>query len=206
MTATIFPTAEATPPQRRIPNRRASHTLLLGALLSLVGAVLGWFAYTQAARGVEVVALARAVQFGATIATGDLREATLPTGSTLRTISWDDRQTVVGLVATTDLPADQLLSPDAVGQTHLPSAGEAVVGLPIIAGRLPASGLAPRDQVLVVRPATPEASVRATVLNVGSPDAAGHRTVDLLFPESAIDAVAAAAGDETTLLVLVAAR
>lgn len=205
MTSTLFaaPPDTPTPPH---PRRRTSRRLLVGTLLALLGGVLGWLAYTAAARGEPVAALARAVPFGATITEQDLREVTIPAGSTLRTVGWADRQRVIGLVATTDLPADQLLSPDATGPTRLPGNGDAIVGLPVAGGRLPAAGLAPRDRVAVLRPDVPGIPVRATVLGVGSLDTSGRRTVDLLVPESAIAALGAAASDDRTLLVLVAGR
>ncbi len=45
--------------------------------------------------------------------------------------------------------------------------------------------------------------LRATVLAIGDPDAAGRRTVDLIVPDTAVDEVAAAAANDNTLLVLV---
>jgi hypothetical protein len=200
-------TATRSPAPPRAPGtRRRSRPLLIGAFCVVLGAVVGWLVLTRVAGGVPVVATVRAVPFGTTIAAADLREVTLPAGSTLRAVGWDQRQTVIGLLTTTDLVADQLLSPEAVGVARGPRAGTAVLGMPVGPGRLPAAGLTARDEVLVLRPDAPDVPVRATVLGVGDPDAAGRRTVDLLVPESAIGAVAAAASDERTLLVLVAGR
>lgn len=206
MTSTMFAALPEAPAPAQPTRRRTSRVFLVGALLALVGGVLGWLAYTGAARGEPVAALARAVPFGTTITAQDLREVTIPAGSTLRAVGWADRQNVIGLVATTDLPADQLLSPDATAPARLPSTGDAIVGLPVGSGRLPAAGLAPRDRVAVLRPDSPGVPVRATVLGVGDPDASGRRTVDLLVPETAVEALAAAASDDRTLLVLVAGR
>ena len=134
----------------------------------------------------------------------------IPAGSTLRVTAWSDLQAVVGQVATTDLPPGALVPPDAVGAARRPARGEAIVGLPIGAGRLPVSGLLPRDVVEIVQPATAQTvqtgstGLRATVLAIGDPDAAGRRTVDLIVPDTAVDDVAAAAGNDNTLLVLVA--
>jgi hypothetical protein len=36
------------------------------------------------------------VPFGATITAEDLREVTIPAGSTLRTVGWADRQILIG--------------------------------------------------------------------------------------------------------------
>ena len=202
------PTSAATAPG--FFGRRRSRMTMFGVLLAIVGGLVAWFAYAQATQGVEVVATARHIAYGARITEADVRPVEIPAGSTLRVTAWSDLQTVVGQVATSDLPPGALVPPDAVGAARLPARGEAIVGLPIGAGRLPVSGLLPRDVVQIVQPATAQTvqagstGLRATVLAIGDPDAAGRRTVDLIVPDTAVDEVAAAAGSENTLLVLVA--
>ena len=187
----------------RALTRRRSRTTMVGVLLAIVGGLLAWFAYTQATRGVEVVATTRHVAYGATITEDDLRPVEIPQGSTLRVTVWSERATVVGHVATTDLTPDALVAPDAAGAARLPGRGEAIVGLPVGPGRIPVSGLLPRDVVEIVAPTASLTGLRATVLAIGDPDAAGRRTVDLVVPETAVEDIAAAAGNDNTLLVLV---
>jgi hypothetical protein len=188
--------------------RRRSRMTMVGVLLAIVGGLVAWFAYAQATQGVEVIATARHIAYGARITEADVQPVEIPAGSTLRVTAWSDLQTVVGQVATTDLPPGALVPRDAVGAARLPARGQAIVGLPIGAGRLPVSGLLPRDVVEIVQPAiaqtgsTGSTGLRATVLAIGDPDAAGHRTVDLIVPDTAVDDVAAAAGNDNTLLVL----
>jgi SAF domain len=188
--------------------RRRSRMTMVGVLLAIVGGLVAWFAYSQATQSVEVVATTQHIAYGARITEADVRPVEIPAGSTLRVTAWSDRGTVVGQVATTDLAPDALVAPDAVGAARLPARGEAIVGLPIGAGRLPVSGLLPRDVVEIVQPATEQTvqtgstGLRATVLAIGDPDAAGRRTVDLIVPDTAVDEVAAAAGNDNTLLVL----
>ena len=205
------PTSAATAPGTF--GRRRSRMTMVGVLLAIVGGLVAWFAYAQATQGVEVVATARHIAYGARITEADVQPVEIPAGSTLRVTAWSDLQTVVGQVATTDLPPGALVPPDAVGAARLPARGEAIVGLPIGAGRLPVSGLLPRDVVEIVQPATAQTGptaqtgstgLRATVLAIGDPDAAGRRTVDLIVPDTAVDDVAGAAGNDNTLLVLVA--
>jgi hypothetical protein len=190
----------------RALGRHRSRMTMVGVLLAIVGGLVAWFAYAQATRGEEVVATARPIAYGATITEADLRPVEIPTGSTLRVTAWSERGTIVGHVATTDLAPDALVAPDAAGAARLPGRGEAIVGLPVAAGRLPVSGLRPRDVVEIVEPAatrTGLTGLRATVLAIGDPDAAGRRTVDLIVPDTAVDEVAAAAANDNTLLVLV---
>ena len=202
------PTSAATTPG--VFGRRRSRITMVGVLLAIVGGLMAWFAYAQATQGVEVIATARHIAYGARITEADVQPVEIPAGSTLRVTAWSDLQTVVGQVATTDLPPGALVSPDAVGAARRPARGEAIVGLPIGAGRLPVSGLLPRDVVEIVQPATAQTvqagstGLRATVLAIGDPDAAGHRTVDLIVPDTAVEEVAAAAGNDNILLVLVA--
>ena len=193
----------------RVLGRHGSRITMVGVLLAIVGGLVAWFAYSQATQGQQVVATARHIAYGATITEADLRPVQIPTASTLRVTAWSDLATIVGHVATTDLATDALVPPDAVGAGRLPERGQAIVGLPVAAGRLPVSGLHPRDVVEIVNPIATQnglnglAGLRATVLAIGDPDAAGRRTVDLIVPDTAVDDVAAAAGNDTTLLVLV---
>ena len=46
--------------------RRRSRMTMVGVLLAIVGGLVAWFAYGQATQGVEVVATARHIAYGAT--------------------------------------------------------------------------------------------------------------------------------------------
>ena len=183
---------------------------MVGVLLAIVGGLVAWFAYSQATQGQQVVATARHIAYGATITEADLRPVQIPTASTLRVTAWSD------------LADDRRACRDhrpgrrtrwcrrmRWGPRGCPPGVQAIVGLPVAAGRLPVSGLLPRDVVEIVNPTATQTGLngltglRATVVAIGDPDAAGRRTVDLIVPDTAVDDVAAAAGNDTTLLVLV---
>ena len=139
-----------------------------------------------------------------------MRPVEIPAGSTLRVTAWSDLQTVVGQVATTDLAPDALVPPDAVGAARLPARGAGDRRAPdrgrAAAGQRPAPAGRRGDRPTgdrADRASTGSTGLRATVLAIGDPDAAGRRTVDLIVPDTAVDDVAAAAGNDNTLLVLV---
>ncbi|MHA6622906.1 SAF domain-containing protein [Pseudonocardia sp. DLS-67] len=177
---------------------------MLGVLLGVMGALLGWFAFQQATRQIAVVALARPVPFGQVISNLDVRPAALSAGSDLSSVRWSDVDSVVGRTAATDLFAGQPLPPDALRAEPIPADGDAVIGLAVGPGQLPTTPLAVRDEVLVVQLDEAGSTVRAVVLAVGAPDLSGRRTVDLLVPERIVPSLARAAGDDRTVLVLVA--
>lgn len=200
-TATASPATASTvvPPLRR---RGSSRLLLLGVVLAALGALLGAYAFRELGQRSGVVALARPVAFGEVIDRADLREAALPNDTGLSVVAWDQVDSVIGRTAGTDLFAGQPLPPEAVAQTRVPRAGEAVVGMAAEPGRLPATALAVRDQVLVVGESA-QPPIRASVLRVGQVDASGRRTVDLLVAEVAAVELARAVTADGSVLVLV---
>jgi hypothetical protein len=191
-------------PAPRLRRRRSSRLMLVGVLLGTLGALLGWFAYTQATQQSPVVVLARAVPYGQPIALADLREVAIPSDTGLNTIAWAEVDGVIGRRAATDLYAGQPLPAEAVSAEPVPAPGQAVIGVPVAPGQLPATSLEPRDEVLVISSENVAPTVRATVLRVGAADTAGQRTVDLLVQEGVVGSLARAAIDDHVLLVLVA--
>ena len=71
--------------------RRRSRMTMVGVLLAIVGGLVAWFAYAQATQGVEVIATARHIGYGARITETDVRPVEIPAGSTLRVTAWSDR-------------------------------------------------------------------------------------------------------------------
>ena len=192
--------ATAAPP--RLRRRRSSRLLLLAVVLGVLGALAGTYAYSAATGRVGVVALARNLPVGATVALTDVREVQLPEDTGLATVAWEDLGSVVGRATTTNLGAGQILTPDSVTDTQVPAPGEAVVGVSVEDGRAPSSELSPGDQVLVIigagRPA-----LRASVVSVGAPDVSGRRGVDVLVRQADAEELALASVDDRVAIVLV---
>lgn len=194
---------------RSVPRRRRrSRLVLVGVLLSILGAVGGVLLVGQVGRREAVVAVARHVPFGQAVAVEDLRSVLLPVDSQLATVSWDHSSDLVGRVAATDLLPGQIVTPDAVVSDRLPAPGSAVVGIAVRPGRLPAATLEPRDHVLVIDAGeTAGSGTDAVVLRVDrDAGAAGSTVVDLLL--AAVDApqVARLGAADRAVLVLLSGR
>ena len=111
----------------------------------------------------------------------------------LKPVTWDQRSTLVGQLAATDLQAGMLLTSRSVTDEQVPPRGKALVGVLVKSGQAPVTPLSPQDQVLLVpadQQAAPSAAgaaeakpVQAEVYTVGATDANGTRTVDVLVPE-----------------------
>lgn len=178
-----------------------SRRLLLAVALGVIGALLGAYAYRGAVAREGIVVTARPLPFGSVIQLSDLREISLPPGSGLSSVAWDDVGSVVGRLAATDLRAGQTVTPDSITSDNVPALGEAVVGLSVESGRVPSAALAPRDEVLVVTGGDSPPR-RATVVRAGDVDVSGRRTVDVLVPQTDAEDLALASVDDRVAIVL----
>lgn len=199
-TATRYP-ERVDPAPQPLRRRRSSRRLLLAVTLGVIGALLAAFAYRGAVARDGVVALARPLPFGSVVQLSDLREVALPPDTGLVSVAWDDVDTVVGLLAATDLRGGQTLTPDSVTPNRIPAPGEAVVGLSVGSGRVPSAALEPRDEVLVVIGGG-NPPRRATVVRSGDADMSGSRVVDVLVPQADAEELALASVDERVAIVL----
>ena len=185
-----------------LPRRRSSRRLLLAVVLAVLGALLAAFAYRTAVAREGAVALVNELPYGAVVGPGDVREVQLPPDTGLAAVPWSDVEDVVGLLAATDLRAGQIITADSVTAERAPAPGEAVVGLSLEPGRLPATTLAPRDEVLVVLGAGAPPQ-QARVVRSGEADVAGRRTVDVLVDQGDAEELALASVEGRVAIVLV---
>ena len=194
------PVASPAAPRRRGRSRR----LALGGALIVVGAIAGFAVYNAEGGREPVIAIARAVPFGQQVTTADLLQVALPEQSGLAVIGWSQTSEVVGRTATTDLYPGQLLTRDAVKAQRLPRAGQAIVGIGVKRGQLPATALAARDVILVIDAAlSAGGGVQGTVLRTTDADSTGMRTVDLVVDATDAPAMARLSKSGNAVLVLV---
>ncbi|MDN5758882.1 MAG: SAF domain-containing protein, partial [Tomitella sp.] len=114
-TATITNGAPTAARRRGRPRR-----LSIGALLTVLGAVVGVIVFQQVGDRVPAIGIARTVPFGQQITEADLRQILLPTGSELALVEWTRSDEIVGRFAVTDLLPGQIMTRDAVTADRLP--------------------------------------------------------------------------------------
>jgi hypothetical protein len=165
--------------------------LALGVVLAGLGALVGAWVFTASSHRVSVLEVTRNVAVGAQLTPADLAPVTISPGSAVNTIPARQEGQVTGLAAAVGLRAGTLLVPADLTSALEPGPGKQLVPVALKSGQLPASGLAPGTQVLVVptpgaagQPASGQAvltqDVPAIVYRVAEPDQNGNVVVDLL--------------------------
>ena len=206
-----------------VPRRRRPALWAGGVALVAVGALGTAGLVGGAGNRVEVLAVARDVPVGQTIAAGDLTVARVAADPALQPVRASERGRVVGRVAAVELRPGSLLTAGELTDTAVPGPGEQVVGVAASPGQLPARGLRPGDRILLV-PVPGDAagaggvsgaadgaavpvgeSLPARVMQVCAADANGRSTVDVLVSREVGPRVAALASTGRVALVLVSA-
>lgn len=196
--------------------RRVPGLAWLAVALVVAGALGGWGLFAAVGQRAPVVAVAQPVPYGQQITAADLRPAQLPGDTGLSVVQWEQRDSLVGQLAATDMQPGELASPGSVMTDPLPGQGQSIVGVPVKSSQLPATPLSARDRVLIVPAgaggqqvetvdpaAVPSSSVEATVLRVGPVGGSGQRVVDVLVPRASAEPVAQLAGSGQAVLVIV---
>jgi SAF domain len=196
--------------------RRRPGLWAAGAALVALGGLAAAGLVTRAGDRVEVLAVARTVPVGQTIEAADVTVARVPADPALAPVPAAERDRVVGRVAAVELRPGTLLTADELTDAAVPGAGEQLVGVAARPGQLPARGLRPGDQVLVVPvpgdqartddAATAGEPVAGRVVQVGPADGEGAVMVDLLVGQDTGARLAALASTGRLALVLLPAQ
>ena len=187
--------------------------LALMVLLMVLSALAAWFFVQKSTERVAVVGVAHDVPWGQEIQASDLVAVEVVPDPALNPVSWDQRATLVGQLAATDLQTGMLLTAQSATDQQIPPPGRALVGVQVKSGQVPVTALSPQDRVLLVPADQPGAvsaakagdvkPVEAEVYTVGAADANGTRTVDVLVPEKAAAQTASDAAAGRLAIVLV---
>jgi hypothetical protein len=190
---------------------------VIGVLLMMVGALVAAYLYTGIGGRESVVMVTRDVPIGTQITASDVATTRVAADQGVALIPGRQLHQVVGRLAAVDLRKGALLTPSQVTTALSPRPGQQVVPVALKLSQLPARGLTPGDQVLVI--ATPgqqgqdQATIgngqgpltqdtAATVDQVSSPDADGNVRVDLVVDARVGPAIAKQASTGRLAVVL----
>jgi len=188
------------------PKRRV--WLLILSLLSMV-VCAGAFAlvYLRSDARVQVLGVARPLAAGQAITAADLRVVRIMPDAALELVSAHGASQVIGRTAVLPLAKGSLLTKNQLGPAAWPPKEQAVVAVPVKAGRL-AAGVTPGVRVLVIpvakegdtqrAPSSGEKPepVAATVVRVTDGiDGSGTTEVSLLVSRQDVVTVAGSSGD-----------
>jgi hypothetical protein len=176
---------------RPLPRRRRPGMIALAVALIGVGILGGAALFQRVNHAVPVLLVSQDVPVGQVVTAADLTTTSVVLGAGVRAIPAGQEHQVTGLVAATDLKKGTLLSAAELTTTVPPSSSQQLVPVALKPSQLPASGLAPGDQVLVVSAPgaqgsggaapVPAPSIPAVVEAVSAqPDQDGLDVVDLL--------------------------
>ena len=152
------------------PARTRSPLLAVGSIAVIVASVAAFVTiYADASHQVPVLVVVRPVAAGAEITAADLGEDGISSSGSLDAVPASQASTVVGRLAGVPLAPGSLLALSEVTSGQPIKAGDAVVGIALKDGQLPASGLQPGDQVMVVQTNAPGSPVTASSTVPSSP-------------------------------------
>ncbi len=200
----------------RLPRRRRPGMIALAVALVGAGILASTAAYSATNHRVPVLVAEANVPAGALIRASDVGTASVSVGAGVQVIPASQMSQVVGQVAGTTLHPGMLLTAAELATQRPPGPGQVLVPLPVRPSALPASGLQPGDQVLVV--ATPGAQGQAGSANAApamsvpvagvveavstTANTDGFEVVDVLVPaKSGADLAAQASTGQFALIV-----
>lgn len=171
--------------------------LVLGTAMIAAGAVVTGYLFIGVSHREPVITLTRDVPVGTRLVGVDLATTRVAADANVPVIPAAQARQLVGRFAAVDLRKGTLLAPSQVTTALSPAPGQQVVPVAVKVSEIPARGLGPGDQVLVVptpgdqygttgETTGPSGSaplsddVSATVDRIGPADADGMRVVDLV--------------------------
>jgi SAF domain-containing protein len=148
----------------RLPaNPRRRRPVLAAASAVAVFGSVALFAhlYSTADRQTPVLVVTHTIQEGQELTAGDLGQTSVAAGPGISIIPASDAPQVLGKVVSVTVTTGSLLTPDDVSTVPAIGAGDAVVGLALKQGQLPAAGVSAGDQVMVVETGAPGSPLNA---------------------------------------------
>ncbi|GAB3746381.1 SAF domain-containing protein [Microlunatus parietis] len=134
------PEAQTSPPPR-LPGRRNPKWIALGVIAICLGALLSYLIYAKVAAESSVLIMTRTVYRGSVIAAEDLATVTVSGTGVGNALPAGRAADLVGQTAVYDLVAGSIVPAGAIGEVIIPAEGRTVVGIRLVEGRAPATGL-----------------------------------------------------------------
>lgn len=157
------------------------------ASIVVVCASIATFAHTYASTNHQTAAIVviETIQQGQVIRGSDLGQASVAVTSGVVPIPVSDASELSGKRAAVTIPAGSLLVTADVTGTRSIAAGDAVVGVALKAGQLPASGVEPGDPVMIVETSS-SGSALASSASAGASSGDPGSSTGVLVPEAVV--------------------
>lgn len=193
-------------------SRRKPLAVVLSVLAIVLGGLIGAFAFTSTSDTTAVLAARTTIERGTVITEDQLQSVQVGSDPALNPIPADERASIVGQRALTDIAAGTLVAADSVGEQVVPGSGDSMVGLSLAPNQMPAAELRPGDRVRIV--ATPADGgevgsdprvISATVQQISkraTDDLGGGVVVDVLVNQDDAAELAARAASGRVALIL----
>jgi SAF domain len=186
---------------------RSRRPLLVVASGLLVVVSIAMFAslYSSANHQTTVLVVVNTIDQGQQITAGDLGQASVSISSGVVPIAVADAHQLSGKRASVTIPAGSLLTMADVSGGETVATGDAIVGIALKTGQLPAGGVKVGDHVMMVltnSPGTPVTGMSTAASSASS----GEATTGVLIPRAAVfgvDLPSANSSSGTSLLVSV---
>lgn len=200
--ADTTPPAAPRPAAVQLRARRSPKMVALGILMVALGGLTAAFLFTLNSDHHPVLTLTDDVRRGQEIAREHLSVVEVPSGLGVDALPADQLESVVGERALFDLPRGSFPLARHLGEDPLPE-GEALVGLRLAPGRLPAGELPPGTSVRLISLAEADDRVaNATVASTPVPLEDGTFTVDVRVLDEEADAIARLSAADLIALVV----
>lgn len=194
----------------RVRVRRRPVLLAIGIALVLVAVIGAVTAFSAMRQTTDILVLADEVQQGQPITASDLTTKEINSDANLGAIPVDQRDKVIGKLASSRMPAGTVLLPTAVTDQVVPGEGLTMVGVTVTYPHLPSEPIVPGDMVRLVDtpreqdnpPVQGPINTTAQVYSTKDIPEAGETIVNVLVPEAEANWVAARAATKRVSIVL----
>lgn len=201
----------ATPPALApTKTRRRPMIIALGVALTIVGMLATWMVTTTMSNTETVVTVSADLERGDTITAEHLTTMEITGGQNTSAVKSGEASTVIGQVATVDLPAGSLLTHSNIAPSLAVPQGSSLVGIEATPAQLPTTPLKAGDSVRIVDtpiaqgepPKADPDSISATVHATRVDQATGRTIVDVIVPSAKAGKLAAHVATQRIAIVL----